>query len=100
MKIKAAEFWELGLQPHPVSAISGSGTGELLDALAAVLPPPTSTEAEAADAKPPLAVAIVGRPNVGEFFVFCVVVCVLTRGGVHVCGRARGGRRRAPVGET
>jgi hypothetical protein len=27
--LQAAEFWELGLEPFPVSAISGTGTGEL-----------------------------------------------------------------------
>jgi hypothetical protein len=26
--LQAAEFWELGLEPFPVSAISGTGTGE------------------------------------------------------------------------
>ena len=30
--IQAAEFWELGLgEPFPISAIHGSGTGEILD---------------------------------------------------------------------
>ena len=32
--IQAAEFWELGLgEPYPISAIHGSGTGEILDEL-------------------------------------------------------------------
>jgi GTP-binding protein len=63
---QAAEFWELGLEPHPVSAISGTGTGEMLDVLVATLPPPTSMEVEDSVADKPLAIAIVGRPNVGE----------------------------------
>ncbi|PNH03814.1 Protein TRIGALACTOSYLDIACYLGLYCEROL 3, chloroplastic, partial [Tetrabaena socialis] len=58
-----AEFWSLGLEPLPVSAITGTGTGEVLDAAMALLPPPRSAEQdELADR--PLAVAIVGRPNV------------------------------------
>ena len=36
---QAAEFWELGLgEPHPISAIHGSGTGDLLDELITHLP--------------------------------------------------------------
>ncbi|KAI8466297.1 MAG: P-loop containing nucleoside triphosphate hydrolase protein [Monoraphidium minutum] len=63
--LQAAEFWELGLQPHAVSAISGSGTGELMDAVVRTLPPPRDAPSESAD-DAPLAVAIVGRPNVGK----------------------------------
>ncbi|EFN51402.1 hypothetical protein CHLNCDRAFT_37436 [Chlorella variabilis] len=60
--LQAAEFWGSGLEPIAVSAISGSGTGELMERLAAALPPPP-TLAEAADR---LEVAIIGRPNVGK----------------------------------
>ena len=31
--LQAADFWALGLEPIAVSAISGSGTGDLLDHL-------------------------------------------------------------------
>jgi GTPase len=60
--IQAAQFWELGLgEPFPISAIHGSGTGELLDELITHLPPidelPDNEE---------IKVAIVGRPNVGK----------------------------------
>jgi GTP-binding protein len=68
------ESWSLarlGLgAPHPVSAIHGRGSGDLLDALVAVLPE------EALDAAGPAAedgifsVAIVGRPNVGKSTLF------------------------------
>ena len=59
---QAAEFWELGLgEPYPISAIHGSGTGELLDELITHLPPIDSLE-ETNEIK----VAIVGRPNVGK----------------------------------
>lgn len=55
----------MGLEPWPISAISGTGTGELLDTLVATLPPPQGMEQEDEEDKP-LAIAIVGRPNVGE----------------------------------
>ncbi|KAK9823200.1 hypothetical protein WJX72_001052 [[Myrmecia] bisecta] len=63
--VQAAEFWNTGLEPWPISAISGTGTGELLDNLAATLPPPRSEPVQPADADP-LAIAIIGRPNVGK----------------------------------
>jgi GTPase len=60
--IQAAQFWELGLgEPYAVSAIHGSGSGELLDALVAHLPPANEIP-ETNEYK----VAIVGRPNVGK----------------------------------
>ncbi len=55
----------MGLEPIAVSAISGTGTGELMEQLMGSLPPPKSSDrVDAPDA--PLAVAIVGRPNVGK----------------------------------
>mmetsp|Transcript_35551 Transcript_35551/g.100626 ORF Transcript_35551/g.100626 Transcript_35551/m.100626 type:complete len:628 (-) Transcript_35551:196-2079(-) len=63
--LQASEFWELGLQPYPLSAISGTGTGEMMDALSVTLPPPkTREEVDVEDE--PLAIAIIGRPNVGK----------------------------------
>eukprot|EP00887_Chlorella_sp_A99_P006783 scaffold2.g6783.t1 len=65
--LQAAEFWGTGLEPVPVSAISGSGTGELMERLVASLPPPPRAGAGTdADAGSAVAVAIVGRPNVGK----------------------------------
>ncbi len=60
--MQAAEFWTLGLgEPYPISAIHGSGTGELLDELINHLPMvqdiPENEE---------IKIAIVGRPNVGK----------------------------------
>ena len=56
------EFYELGLgDPHPISAIHGTGTGDLLDALVAALP-----EKEAEEDDDSVKIAIVGRPNVGK----------------------------------
>ena len=57
------EFWSLGLgEPVPVSAISGRGSGDLLDKVVAHLPeePATPSDPEA------LRVAVVGKPNVGK----------------------------------
>ena len=67
MRVQVSEFWALGLEPIAVSAISGTGTGDLMEQLVASLPPPKQRDdsGEAAPAKP-LAVAIVGRPNVGK----------------------------------
>jgi GTPase len=56
------EFWTLGLgEPHPVSAVVGKGSGDLLDVMVAELPP-----AEAADDAGGLQIAVVGKPNVGK----------------------------------
>ena len=68
-------IWELlGLgvgDPHAVSALHGRGTGDLLDALMAVLPAPVieETDEEPEEAKI-FAVSIVGRPNVGKSTLF------------------------------
>jgi len=60
---EAAQFYALGLgEPIPISAHNGGGTGDLLDALVERLPADESPSAGVAD----LAVAIVGRPNVGK----------------------------------
>ena len=66
---QVSEFWSLGLEPIAVSAISGTGTGDLMEQLVASLPPPKRRDDDSApgEAPPkPLAVAIVGRPNVGK----------------------------------
>jgi GTP-binding protein len=61
----AAGMWNLGLgEPHPVSAMHGRGTGDLLDALLAALPETPQSEPEVPGG--PRRVAIVGRPNVGK----------------------------------
>ncbi|MCZ2263027.1 MULTISPECIES: ribosome biogenesis GTPase Der [unclassified Isoptericola] len=61
----AAYLWALGLgEPHPVSALHGRGTGDLLDAAMKVLP----EVSEHGELRPagPRRVALVGRPNVGK----------------------------------
>ena len=58
-----SEFWQLGLgEPIPVSGIHGSGTGDLLDAVAAALP----NLLELPEEDDRLGVAVIGRPNVGK----------------------------------
>jgi GTP-binding protein len=55
------EFYAMGAgDPVPVSAISGHGSGDLLDALTERLPEATAPSEEA------LHIAVIGRPNVGK----------------------------------
>ena len=62
----ATALWNLGLgQPHPVSALHGRGSGDVLDAVLAVLPD-FSAVGEAYRRGGPRRVALVGRPNVGK----------------------------------
>jgi len=61
----ATALWSLGLgQPHPVSALHGRGTGDLLDAAIDALP--EVSEHGAVRPTGPRRVALVGRPNVGK----------------------------------
>ena len=59
----AAEFYQFGLgEVYPISAISGSGTGDFLDKLVDMLP---KNEKGLNEIQLPR-IAIVGRPNVGK----------------------------------
>ncbi len=61
-RLNSSEFYELGFDEiFPISAISGSGTGELLDRIVELLP---NQETEVEDDAPKL--AFIGRPNVGK----------------------------------
>lgn len=65
LEAEATSMWNLGLgEPHAVSALHGRGSGDLLDAILAVLPeaPPERDDAPGG----PRRVAIVGKPNVGK----------------------------------
>ena len=60
--LNATEFYALGFQElHPISAINGRGTGDLLDELVEHLP----EEREEHKTETPK-LAVVGRPNVGK----------------------------------
>ncbi|MEX2527400.1 MAG: ribosome biogenesis GTPase Der [Gemmatimonadota bacterium] len=56
------DFWTLGMgDPLPVSAISGKGSGDLLDRIVALLP-----QREPHDQEDEIRVAVIGKPNVGK----------------------------------
>lgn len=57
----AAHFYELGDEIFPISAEHGFGVDTLLDALTKDFP-----RAEAAENRPDVNIAIIGRPNVGK----------------------------------
>lgn len=57
------DFWSLGMgEPIPLSAISGKGSGDLLDRLVEALPEAVVPAAEEGAVR----VAVVGKPNVGK----------------------------------
>jgi GTP-binding protein len=60
---QAAEFYALGLgEPYPISAVNGSGTGDLLDVVVSKFSKKESEEIEEDVPK----IAVVGRPNAGK----------------------------------
>ncbi len=61
--LEANEFYSLGMEhTYFISSINGSGTGELLDGVAEVIPEQKENE----DGDQLMKVAIVGQPNVGK----------------------------------
>ena len=62
-RLNAMDFYSLGLgEPYPISAIHGTGTGDLLDAVVELFPTRVEDEEEDDSIK----VAIVGKPNAGK----------------------------------
>ncbi|MCC6147478.1 MAG: ribosome biogenesis GTPase Der [Anaerolineaceae bacterium] len=62
LRTNAAQFYELGVgDPHPISAIHGTGTGDMLDVLIAMFPPVEEEEEDSS-----VKIALVGKPNVGK----------------------------------
>lgn len=63
--LEAAEFYSMGFDPvFFVAAASGSGTGELLDAITELITEDASAETEEVSALPRF--AIIGQPNTGK----------------------------------
>jgi GTP-binding protein len=63
--LEASEFYSLGMEPvFFIAAASGSGTGELLDAIAALITDDASAQNEEMAALPKF--AIIGQPNTGK----------------------------------
>ncbi len=66
LRQESVEFYELGLgEPITLSSISGTGSGDLLDAVTDALPPKVGDEEEEETPGLPR-LAIVGRPNTGK----------------------------------
>ncbi|MEW6716634.1 MAG: ribosome biogenesis GTPase Der [Chloroflexota bacterium] len=62
----ALEFFELGMgDPHPISALHGTGTGDLLDTLVSTFEE-VSREEEKEEEEETVKISIVGKPNVGK----------------------------------
>lgn len=64
-ELEATEFYSLGFAHNFfISSISGSGTGEVMDAITAAISPEDSAETANEDGLPKF--AIIGQPNVGK----------------------------------
>ncbi len=64
-ELEASEFYSLGFEnTFFLSSISGSGTGDLLDAIAVAIPAESTTESDHENSLPKF--AIIGQPNVGK----------------------------------
>src|SRR5256714_15612351 len=89
-ELLAHEFYELGLgDPWVISALHGTGSGDLLDAVVERLPPPRP---EVVDDQLAGRIAILGRPNAGKSSLLKAVI-----GDEPSLGTADPGTTRDPV---
>lgn len=68
---KTAPFWKLGLgEPYPITALSGQGTGDLLDVVVKQLPKKRAKKTKEPVEQTPIRIALMGKPNVGKSSLF------------------------------
>lgn len=90
-EMAAQSLWSLGLgDVIPVSAAHGRGTGDLLDAIVALLPDAPPAPEERVEGRP--AICILGRPNVGKSSILNAIL-----GEDRVVVHDRPGTTRDPV---
>ncbi len=72
----SAPFYKLGIKAiYPISSVTGRGIGDLLDHIVSLLPKPEAPQPAALPAvDAAIAVAIVGKPNVGKSSLFNTIL--------------------------
>ena len=91
------EFYALGLgDPYCISSMSGSGTGDLMDAILAALPADDADEAE--DDLP--RITIVGRPTIATRLISYLFLILLFAPFYNSDRRSRGLWPRLQIGPT
>lgn len=72
-RAQVPSFYELGMgEPYPISAVHGTGTGDLLDVLVAEVREAASDDVDEVDED--LGIAILGKPNAGKSTLFNALI--------------------------